>query len=73
MLGFESHLFLGASGQDTPQKGTQRARLHSPFFVYVCNHCGVVCSYKHYVVQTEVLKLLGPERLPLVPNNLCAT
>ena len=29
-----------------------------PLLVYVGNHCGVVCSYKYYVVQAEVWELL---------------
>ena len=66
-------LFSGTTGQDSPQKGTQRAQLHPTLHVYVGNHCGVVCSYENYAVLAEVLEpLLPPKRPSLVPYNLSA-
>ena len=31
--------------------------LHASFLLYISNNCGVVCGYKHYLVQVEVLEL----------------
>ena len=74
VLDFEGYLLSGAPSQDSPQKGTQRARLHPPLSCLYRQHCSVVCGYENYVVQAEVLELFfGPEKLPLGLDSLCVT
>ena len=73
MSGFDSNLLAGTPGEDSQKKGTQRAQLHCPLFVYIDNHCGVVCGNKNYVVLTEVLELFKGQKMPLVPGNLCVS
>ena len=53
--------------------GHRKGLTSSPLLVYIGNHCGVVYGYRHYLGQAEVRTLLGPERPPLVPDNLCVT
>ena len=39
----KGYLFSAAPCQDSPQKGTKRARLHASFLVYISNYYAVVC------------------------------
>ena len=74
MLDFEGYLLSGAPSQDSPQKGTQRARLHPPSPVYIGNTAVLSVAMRTMLFkQRSWNSFFGLEKLPLGLDSLCVT